>query len=504
MTEEEAKKSTESPAESDAKPAPDSDESALSEAPEAPPQADASEATAQEEPSAEDKEATAAESEAPDDADEADDQVQATESEATESEVTRRSDVTYELRQLLEFTSKYPEIGPTVAELCIKLGHDGFGQRILRMGRGDGSMEYFFVAGDVARREKRPDDVLQVVLDALDAFSQATDDDLEDDDRGRLLHLVRIGFAALMFDIEDVRGRPEWTRSLAEKLGGLRERFAEDAFFHTLWAQALWLENPEKSEEIWDVAVGLDDPESSWNARGTWYKEAEGDLARAENAYRKGLEVSSSSALLMHNLAQVMLDRAEEDGVEPLEAASLISEADSFLHKALKRVGRRGLRRHIHLTVDRLKKMRDALSKGAVPEVGDVVKGKVENLTHYGAFVLLAPGVTGLLHQSEIAHEYVEKPGDYVKVGEMVEVKVLKIEDRKDEDSLRISLSRKALLPDSGSEKKSKSKRKPRKKSKNNSGGQARSHQDGKKGSSDKFATLGDLLMAKMKKDDDA
>jgi hypothetical protein len=48
-----------------------------------------------------------------------------------------------------------------------------------------------------------------------------------------------------------------------------------------------------------------------WNARGTWYKEAERDLDKAERAYRKGLEKVGGSGLLMHNLAQVLVERAE-------------------------------------------------------------------------------------------------------------------------------------------------------------------------------------------------
>ncbi len=417
-------------------------------------------------------------------------------------EVTRRTDVTFELKQLLEYTTKYSEIGPTVAELCIKLGHRDLGDRILRMGQGEGnSMEYFFVAGDVARREGRADDVLQFVLDALDAYASADPNVLEDDDASRLLHLVRLGFAALMFDIGDVNARPEWTQSLAEKLEAIESRYDKDAFFHTLFAQALWLNARERSEEVWDKAAELDDPESTWNARGTWYKEAEADLAKAESAYRRGIQASSSSPLLMHNLAQVLLDRAESEDSDAVKAAGWVHEADGLLHKARKRVRRRGLRRHIHLTIDRLKKMRpdieEEAQEEAAPEVGDIVEGKVENVKNYGAFIALAPGVTGLLHKSEIAHDFVKNPGDYVKKGQTIKVKVIDIENRDGEKGLRIGLSRKALLPkDNKSRKKSKggSNRKGRGGTKNRGNRNNR----GSKPSDEKLATLGELLLAKM------
>src|SRR5947209_1043216 len=64
---------------------------------------------------------------------------------------------------------------------------------------------------------------------------------------------------------------------------------------------------------------------------------------------------------------------------------------------------------------------------------GDVKKGKVTKLTNFGVFVELEPGLEGLLHISELADHKVESPEDIVKLGDEIEVKILRIDagDRK-------------------------------------------------------------------------
>ncbi|MGB8955991.1 MAG: 30S ribosomal protein S1 [Tumebacillaceae bacterium] len=69
-------------------------------------------------------------------------------------------------------------------------------------------------------------------------------------------------------------------------------------------------------------------------------------------------------------------------------------------------------------------------------QVGDVLTGTVQRLTNFGAFVDLG-GVDGLVHISEMAHHRVETPGDVVKEGDTVNVKVLKV----DPEGGRVSLS---------------------------------------------------------------
>lgn len=61
-------------------------------------------------------------------------------------------------------------------------------------------------------------------------------------------------------------------------------------------------------------------------------------------------------------------------------------------------------------------------------EVGSKVQGKVTGITNFGAFVELPDNSTGLVHISEVADNYVKDINDHLKVGEMVEVKVMNVE----------------------------------------------------------------------------
>jgi small subunit ribosomal protein S1 len=64
---------------------------------------------------------------------------------------------------------------------------------------------------------------------------------------------------------------------------------------------------------------------------------------------------------------------------------------------------------------------------------GDVVAGKVTNITDFGVFVELEEGIEGLVHVSEISREKVEKPSDVLKIGDTVSAMVLHMDphDRK-------------------------------------------------------------------------
>ena len=58
-------------------------------------------------------------------------------------------------------------------------------------------------------------------------------------------------------------------------------------------------------------------------------------------------------------------------------------------------------------------------------EAGKILKGKITEITHFGAFVELEGGSSALVHISEISNDYVKDINDHVKVGDEVEVKVL-------------------------------------------------------------------------------
>jgi small subunit ribosomal protein S1 len=72
---------------------------------------------------------------------------------------------------------------------------------------------------------------------------------------------------------------------------------------------------------------------------------------------------------------------------------------------------------------------------------GQVVTGTVTKLTNFGVFVGLENGLEGLLHISELADHKVENPEEVVKVGDTIEVKILRV----DSDERKIGLSRKRV-----------------------------------------------------------
>jgi polyribonucleotide nucleotidyltransferase len=75
------------------------------------------------------------------------------------------------------------------------------------------------------------------------------------------------------------------------------------------------------------------------------------------------------------------------------------------------------------------------------PEIDQVYRGKVVKVLEFGAFVEILPGTDGLVHISQLAKERVQRVSDYVKEGDIIDVKVLGIDNKG-----KIRLSRRALL----------------------------------------------------------
>ncbi len=91
---------------------------------------------------------------------------------------------------------------------------------------------------------------------------------------------------------------------------------------------------------------------------------------------------------------------------------------------------------------DSCKKARDLIEELVQkPEIGKMYKGKVKKITNFGAFVEILPGKEGLLHISEIDLHRVNRVEDHFKVGDEVDVKLLKITP-----DGKLDLSRKAVL----------------------------------------------------------
>ncbi|KAL8193301.1 hypothetical protein R6Q57_026882 [Mikania cordata] len=84
-----------------------------------------------------------------------------------------------------------------------------------------------------------------------------------------------------------------------------------------------------------------------------------------------------------------------------------------------------------------------------VPVVGDIYRNcKITSIVPYGAFVEIVPGREGLCHISELCSDWLSKPEDAFKVGDLVDVKLIEINEKG-----QLRLSRKALLPDQSTDK---------------------------------------------------
>ncbi len=75
--------------------------------------------------------------------------------------------------------------------------------------------------------------------------------------------------------------------------------------------------------------------------------------------------------------------------------------------------------------------------------VGDIVHGKVVRIVAFGAFVEVEKGIDGLVHVSQISHEWLENPTSVLTIGQEVDAKILAL----DPENKKMTLSIKALEP---------------------------------------------------------
>jgi len=98
-----------------------------------------------------------------------------------------------------------------------------------------------------------------------------------------------------------------------------------------------------------------------------------------------------------------------------------------------------------------LKQMANDPWDGDIPgrfQPGQKVRGKVTKLTNFGVFVELEPGLEGLLHISELSDAKIESPEEVVKVGDDVDVKVLRVDTKDRKVGLSMKNVDDGLVPD--------------------------------------------------------
>lgn len=90
--------------------------------------------------------------------------------------------------------------------------------------------------------------------------------------------------------------------------------------------------------------------------------------------------------------------------------------------------------------IDKAKEMIDNITREA--KIGEIYDAKVVRMEKFGCFVELFKGQDALLHVSKIRHERVNKPEDVLKIGDIIKVKVMEIDEKG-----RVNVSAKELLP---------------------------------------------------------
>jgi general stress protein 13 len=76
-------------------------------------------------------------------------------------------------------------------------------------------------------------------------------------------------------------------------------------------------------------------------------------------------------------------------------------------------------------------------------ETGQVLQGKVTGIQPYGAFVALDDEIQGLVHISEVTHDFVKDIHDHLAIGDEVNVKVLNVDEEHNKVSLSIAQQKK-------------------------------------------------------------
>lgn len=84
---------------------------------------------------------------------------------------------------------------------------------------------------------------------------------------------------------------------------------------------------------------------------------------------------------------------------------------------------------------------RKSIAKLSDLAIGSKVRGRIENVVDFGAFVDIGLKVKGLIHKSELSHKYFKHPLEVVKVGDIVETEIISIDEKRG----RIGLSLKRV-----------------------------------------------------------
>ena len=145
-----------------------------------------------------------------------------------------------------------------------------------------------------------------------------------------------------------------------------------------------------------------------------------GGVIASVEGIRAFIPASQLSLSYVENLEDFLLQEVEVQVIEAVQAENRLILSARKLLKAKERAAKEALRASV--------------------QVGSVLKGTVDSLQSYGAFVNLENGLSGLVHVSQISDKRIKAASDVLSVGQEVEVKVIGNQNGK------LSLSMKALL----------------------------------------------------------
>jgi len=194
----------------------------------------------------------------------------------------------------------------------------------------------------------------------------------------------------------------------------------------------VYLESMNEDEGCLVISKSKADQMKAWETISSAYKEERTIKGLITHRVKGGLSVDIGVKAFLPG-SQV--------GLRPMKnLENLINrEFDFRIIKFNPRRGNIVLSRRALLEEQRKKQREETLKR---LEVGNIMKGKVKNITEYGVFIDLG-GIDGLLHITDMTYARINHPSEMVQKDDEIEVKILKF----DEGTQRVSLGHKQIFP---------------------------------------------------------
>lgn len=203
----------------------------------------------------------------------------------------------------------------------------------------------------------------------------------------------------------------------------------------------VYIVNPEDNEGNIIVSYVKAAEDADWKVASQLFESGDTTQCRIVGHNRGGLILQFATLRGFMPKSQIGADRQINRSPSPEQLRALVGDMATVKVIEADRGQGRLVFSERAANEQRRNERRSALM-GSI-EVGDVLTGRVVNLTDFGAFVDLG-GVAGLVHLSELSWRHIAKPADMLKPGQTVKVAVLAVDQKRG----RITLSMKQLEQD--------------------------------------------------------